>query len=324
MSVIATERFPLSPLEARSGAGLRAWAGIAGAVALAAFADRQLTKMVWPENGTFVSDEDSDVLVLGGIGEMGGQRVRDILAESVDGPMCALQYSNRGISRDKLGRALLGHYMRPRWETGRTQTLVTHSMGLPLGLGAIAEVAEKNPDLKVPEISEIHSISSPTCADDTYMEGALRVIRRMPRGMAGVSTKLSVGLYYALERVRERTPENGRLVTPHNLVRIFGESLGEVGNQLAPRTWFSMARELGRTGSFKEGAFKGIITPDTRIYYYYDKEDKVVKTEKALGSLATLAGQYGASVYPLETPGVGHANIESVAPLIAQNMQRGI
>ena len=57
--------------------------------------------------------------------------------------MCAVQYSNRGIRLEKLGRAFVEHYRRDRWEQGRTQTLVTHSMGLPLALGAIANVVEK-------------------------------------------------------------------------------------------------------------------------------------------------------------------------------------
>lgn len=320
MSAYSVELPSIYPLEARRGPGLRAWASIAGAVALAAFADRQVTKMVWPENGTFVSDEDSDVIVLGGIGEMGGHRVRDVLAASVDVPMCAVQYSNRGISREKLGRAFVEYYQRPRWEDGRTQTMVTHSMGLPLSLGAISEIVETGSGAMVPEISEIHSISSPTCASDTYMDGALRIIRHAPKDVAGITTKLSIGWYYAMNRLRDRTPDTDRLYTPVNIAKVAGETLSEVGNQLAPPTWFTMAREMSKAGDYKPGIFNGIITPDTKIFYYFDRDDKVVKTEKALGRLAALSEQYGASLYPEETPGLGHGNIESVSQLIAKNM----
>jgi hypothetical protein len=320
MSTVSAELALTYIPEARRGPGLRAWASIAGAVAIAAFADRQVTKMVWPENGTFVSDEDSNVLVLGGIGEMGGHRVRDVLAESVDVPMCAVQYSNRGISREKLGRAFIDHYRRPRWEAGQAQTLVTHSMGLPLSLGAIAEIVERGSGDEVPEISEIHSISSPMSAGDTYMDGALRIIRHTPKDVAGITTKLSVGWVYALNRLRERLPEGDRLYTPVNIAKLAGETLAEAGNQLAPPTWFTMAREMSKAGDYRDGIFQGIITPDTRIHYYFDREDRVVKTEKALGRLAALADEYGATVCPEETPGLGHANIESVSQLIAKNM----
>ncbi len=302
---------------------LRSLATAAGGMlavgALATITDQVLTNSRWPKSPTEVAcdDETATCLVFGGLGQTGGDEVRRDLSGAIDEPMASVRYSSRGISTRAVGSALVSDFRRDTWRGGeQEQKLITHSMGLPVSLEAMAWAIKARH--RVPPVSEIHAISSPFRASDTYMEEALGYLRFFNPRLAGISGKFVVGCYYAMERSMEMAGRS-RSLAPSNLLHVVHEASAGLFDQLPPKTWLSMAQLMGRTGRYTPGVFKGIITPDTRVFHYIDPKDDVVRPESSESINENICEPYGAQLYVVETPGAGHANTPLVAELIAHN-----
>gem|GEM_PF-3225256 len=312
-----TPSFDLRSIAATAG-------GMLAVGALATFTDQLLTNNRWPKSPTEVASEDESAtcLVFGGLGQTGGDEVRRELSVAIAEPMASVRYSSRGISTRAVGSALVSYFRRDAWSGGeREQKLITHSMGLPVSLESMAWAIKARH--RVPPVSEIHAISSPFRASDTYMEEALGYLRYINPRLAGVSGKFIVGCYYAMERSMEMAG-GSKSLAPSNLARVVREASSGLFDQLPPKTWLSMAKLMGRTGRYTPGIFNGIITPDTRIFHYIDPKDDVVRPEASETISEKLCKPYGAQLHVVETPGAGHANTTHVAPLIAQNSRANI
>ena len=285
--------------------------GLIGAMAVTYLTEVVLPDYIWRKHAkTEVSGDGGEWLAFGGLGLNDADLVVRDLGNALLAPIDSMNYASKGASHSDVGAALDRYnrkYFNPAQDPKKQLNIIGHSMGTFKALKAGEACVRKG--VSVPEFGTIVAISSPISEKDTHMGDAARVIGRVPAG--GVLAKLAVEFLSA---------EHSARFTPSALVPSTRTAITSLFNDLSPKLWRGMLKELSGPG-FDIEAIKTFVTPNTQIIHFGDENDDVVRMDRARDSYDRFAHATGASIKFVDTPGIGHANVAGVRPYVVEALQ---
>lgn len=222
-------------------------------------------------------------------------------------PLDGFSYANRGLTAASVGQALAKYYER-HYEPGKSsQSLLVHSMGLPLFLKG-AEWCVRNGHY-VPPVDAMAAFCSPPTAREVY--GA-----QMLHGLA--ASRYRGGMLWKLGfDFSNLWFDNG--LTAVGAYRALRGTMKEAFSGYSPRLGTSKFRLLAATrNGYDESTLRALFTRDSHIYHCADPADGVIDIAASRTALRALLEPCGATVIDVDMPETGHGGVASMNSYLGQ------
>lgn len=280
--------------------------GLVGPAALGSVIAVDLLSQItlWRKGSTEIIPGEADPasemrwLAMPGLGQQNGRFIAERLDDILPGTIDYATLSERGISGRNIGQTLRDYYKGyyPADQQARQNVLLS-SAGLPMFLMGV-EWCRKH-DIPVPAVDRIMAFGSPLNAKHTFMERQVRLAARYPYP-GGMLSKLSIEIYQRYQQEKFQLATLG-----HTALSALKISYRDY----SPALWSSVVRTLARESS-PPGTFSGVITPQTTLWYFGDRNDPIVRAPEVPRDLdENFVKPYGARLISVDVTGDGHATI---------------